>query len=485
MIVPNATLRAGRPASRRTRRTRGAANPFTVIRNILLWQGSAAFRMRRYLLVFGLPLLGLWTAVAAYIILTPKTYVSEMTLNLPGAASSSNVSLDSIGQASTSSGNPFSSAAMSPKVIYKSIAEGAHVRGLAARIVGKKGMLAMPRIKLIDETAIMQFSVTAGCPEAAQHEGEALLHALQQYLDILRKDEVERRAKSVKESLKEVSRNLAEARSKLLAYQAQSDIISPEQFNAQVANAEGMRQKRAELRAEQRRTASEAESLGALLGISPADATLALKVQGDPRFSSLYAELAVATTDETSSRSKWGARHPRVVAAAARTAAARRAVAAMAAKQGGKRGSRIVSDLLLSDSRDRAELFRRLVETAGAAAGLEGQIASIEETLRASEIDLRVQGQQAARLEDLQRDHKIAEAVFSSALARVDTNRQDIYASYPLLQVLTEPSLPDKAVSPKPLFAVAGALLATLFILLALGLAWIRQPLLQKLLKNT
>ena len=30
-----------------------------------------------------------------------------------------------------------------------------------------------------------------------------------------------------------------------------------------------------------------------------------------------------------------------------------------------------------------------------------------------------------------------------------------------------------------------GALLASLFILLALGLAWIRQPLLQKLLKNT
>ena len=95
--MPNAALRAGRPASRRTRRGRSAAGPLTVVRNILLWQGSAAFRMRRYILAFGLPLLGLWLAVAAYITLTPKTYVSEMTLNLPGVASSSNVSLDSIG----------------------------------------------------------------------------------------------------------------------------------------------------------------------------------------------------------------------------------------------------------------------------------------------------------------------------------------------------------------------------------------------------
>jgi uncharacterized protein involved in exopolysaccharide biosynthesis len=45
----------------------------------------------------------------------------------------------------------------------------------------------------------------------------------------------------------------------------------------------------------------------------------------------------------------------------------------------------------------------------------------------------------AANLSDLKRSHQIAEAIFSSALAKLDTSRLDIYATYPLTQLLTEP----------------------------------------------
>ena len=45
----------------------------------------------------------------------------------------------------------------------------------------------------------------------------------------------------------------------------------------------------------------------------------------------------------------------------------------------------------------------------------------------------------AAKLADLQRDHQIAEAIFSSALAKLDTSRLDIYSTYPLTQLLTHP----------------------------------------------
>jgi len=45
----------------------------------------------------------------------------------------------------------------------------------------------------------------------------------------------------------------------------------------------------------------------------------------------------------------------------------------------------------------------------------------------------------AAKLADLQRAHQIAEAIFSSALAKLDTSRLDIYATYPLTQLLTQP----------------------------------------------
>jgi capsule polysaccharide export protein KpsE/RkpR len=449
-----------------------------------LWKGAETSRLRRYSLFFGLPIMALWLTVGAYIVLTPKAYVSEMTLNLPGAASSSNISVDSIGQASTTNGNPFNSAAMSPKVIYKSVAESARVRGMAAKLLGRPGMVGKPVIRLIDETAIMQFSITSGSPAEAQKESQALLQALQTYLDTLRNDEVERRAKAVERGLKDVARNLAAAREKMLAYQETSAVLSPEQYQAQVASVENLRQKLADLQADHAKLSAESDSLAQMLGIGASEATLALKVQADPRFAAANAELAAALAEESANRAKWADNHPKVVAAVARAQAARKAVRGAAAKQGGKSAARIVDHLVLSDSSDRAELFRRLVEAEAARNGLGQQIASIESMLIANESKLRSQAVQAAKLEDLDRDHKIAEAVFSSALARVDTNRQDIYASYPLLQVMSEASLPETATSPKPLIAVAGALVGTLLILGALALAWIRQPILQKILKN-
>jgi uncharacterized protein involved in exopolysaccharide biosynthesis len=470
--------------SRTSKRAPKATTP-SLIRDMLLWTGRAEKRARRYSLMFGLPILLLWSVTGAYVTLAPKSYVSEMTLNLPGATVSSNLSLDSIGQASTSAGNPFSSATMSPKVIYKSIAESARVRGLAAKSMGEtSGMIGKPQIKLIDETAIMQFSQTANSPERALAENEALLRAMQEYLDTLRKDEVDRRANAVKESLKDVSLNLSEARNRLLAFQGLAGIASSDQFKIQISNVGVNRQKLVELNAEKQRMTREVSSLSELMNITPSQAALALKIQADPQFASINTEISLALTEDSTNRAKWGSQHPKVVASGTRLKAARLALRKLAAKEAGTYGKSIADNLLLRDSKDRAEVFRKMVEYSASVAGLESQIRSLELELRANASELNGQSVNAAKLEDLERDHKIAEVVFSSALARVDTNRQDIYASYPLLQVLTEPSYPQSPTSPKIMFAIGGAAGGTFLILCALVLAWIRQPILRKILKN-
>jgi uncharacterized protein involved in exopolysaccharide biosynthesis len=89
---------------------------------------------------------------------------------------------------------------------------------------------------------------------------------------------------------------------------------------------------------------------------------------------------------------------------------------------------------------------------------------------------------QASELADLLRDHRVAEAVFSSALARIDTNKQDPFASYPLVQTLAEPSLPRLPASPSLIIALAGAMAATILVLLGFALLWLRQPILNRLL---
>ncbi len=89
-----------------------------------------------------------------------------------------------------------------------------------------------------------------------------------------------------------------------------------------------------------------------------------------------------------------------------------------------------------------------------------------------------------AALDDLKRDVQVAEAVFSSALARTDTSKSDYFASYPMVQTLEAPEVPQKPSAPLPLLAVAGGIAATILIIAALVLTWIRTALLQRILKS-
>ena len=103
---------------------------------------------------------------------------------------------------------------------------------------------------------------------------------------------------------------------------------------------------------------------------------------------------------------------------------------------------------------------------------------------RVAEAEARVAGltDAAAELEGLKRDHAVAEAVFASALARADTSRTDLFVSYPLVQVLEDPSLPDYPSSPRRKLAVAAGGAASLCLLIGLGMGWLRRPLIDRLL---
>ncbi len=90
--------------------------------------------------------------------------------------------------------------------------------------------------------------------------------------------------------------------------------------------------------------------------------------------------------------------------------------------------------------------MKELVAGAAEAQGKQREVIALQREVDA--LDQRIKGLtlNAARMEDLKKDHLVAEAVFSSALARVDTNKADLFASYPIAQVLAPPDLPKKAI---------------------------------------
>jgi uncharacterized protein involved in exopolysaccharide biosynthesis len=88
----------------------------------------------------------------------------------------------------------------------------------------------------------------------------------------------------------------------------------------------------------------------------------------------------------------------------------------------------------------------------------------------------------AAKMQDLERDFSVAEAVFASAIARAQSSKSDVYASYPLVQVLENPSLPDKPSSPNQKIVILAGIVASLMLLSSLVIGWIRISLISRLI---
>jgi uncharacterized protein involved in exopolysaccharide biosynthesis len=223
-------------------------------------------------------------------------------------------------------------------------------------------------------------------------------------------------------------------------------------------------------------------SLSRKLGVSPDLAASNLRLHADPEFQELARTLSESRATLAVARGRFGPRHPQVTNAVQQLTGAE--------AQMRSRGAALLGDAVMSDSAAldiapdpaRAALLAELVELAGLCENL----ASAETTLIAQRTSadqrLAILAPMASRLDDLSRDYQVAETVFSSALARVDTTKSDVYASYPLVQTLADASLPIKPTSPKPLIAIAAGIVATLMLLMGLTLAWVRRPLIDKLL---
>ena len=147
--------------------------------------GSSLPPGRRAALYLGIllgVLMTIWLPVGMFISLLPTMYTSRWDLILPGAGTGTGhaVNLESVGQASATAASPYTSHSIDPKVNYKALAESMPVLSAAAAELDMPAQaFGKPRIKLVDQTALMHFRVSAGTAETAHAKSQALYRALQ------------------------------------------------------------------------------------------------------------------------------------------------------------------------------------------------------------------------------------------------------------------------------------------------------------------
>ena len=451
------------------------------LRNGLPFPGRA----KRYLATV-LPSLGLiWVLVAIYLIVAPTSYASRTIFILPGSGVGSSLNLESIGQASTATSSAFSSPSLSPTENYKRLLMSDVVIDRAEEIAGAEdGSFPRPTVRLVDQTNLVQFSMTADTPERARERSLALRQAFLLELSELRADEAERREEADRTRLDELEGKVREAQQALLRFQGETGLVSMEQFNGRIASFDALREREREARTSARRSQAITGRLASSLQISRADARRAMLLRADPEFQLLLDRYANLTTQRAEISGTLGDQHPDMEELAAETDSLRDALGRRGQTLTGLNGAQIMqfADLAVSDI--RAGLMQSTLAADGEAAGASAALAEIRAQLQEQSASSPRLVEQASELADLTRDLRVAEAVFSSALAQLDTNQADPFASYPLVQTLEEPTLPRKPSSPNLLFVLGGGLLATFLTLIGFLLLWSRQRIIRKILPS-
>jgi uncharacterized protein involved in exopolysaccharide biosynthesis len=438
-------------------------------------------RWSRYFLVLASTNGVIWGSSLLFLLVSKPVYTSTWALILPGVVNAVNVNLPEIGQATASSGSAgVATATFDPRANYEYIFTSEQVlRAAARRAEVPTARFPPPRIRSIDNTTLMEMEVTGPSPEDARKRSHALYEAFLERLNQLRLSEISQRDIPSQKILISTQKKLEEAQKKVSAYKSASGLSSLEQVDALSGNIEQLRRQRAEFASQRSRADASLRKLSAELGLSPAEAAEAFKLQADKIFQQTlrdYSE-AVATLEVQSS--KFGPNHPRIVKEVKRRDAARQALRLRAGEiLGRESGAEVLDRLALTSDRSsgREALFQQLVNAQSDAAGAGAQLARIDAEITALEDRLQRLAQKQSKLESLKRDEQIAEAVFASTLAKLDLGQADIFSAFPLIQMAAEPSLPETPSAPKTKLVLAGAAVGSVLVSVGLGLLWLRKP---------
>lgn len=424
----------------------------------------------------------IWAPITGYLKTAPLSYKSTTSLILPGSGASASLNLNGIGQASSYANSAFASNAVSPTETYERLLGADRILDAAALALDiPRSELGQPRVDLVDQTSLIKFEMTGASPIDSQVRGEAILEAFFVELDALRADEQAMREDSSLQAIGDYRASVAATRNEISTLQAASGLLSVDQYQALLdRNAvleNDVRNKSATLSEKK----AAVRGLEPQLGLTSNHAAITLKLFADGAYLALMAEAATFAAVLAEANSQFGSRHPNVVAARNAHYTANAAAIARAKAITGLNDTTLAT-LDLAPQGARADLLAQLVRMDAEQTGLSQELATLQVQLAKGSEDLNRTASAAAELQDLERDFSVAEAVFASAIARAQSTKSDVFASYPLVQVLENPSLPQKPSSPNRKLALAAGIAATLMLAFSLSLGWIRSALIGRLL---
>ena len=441
---------------------------------------STRLQVRRYLIWGGFGVLtnaAIWGLAFVYLKLMPPTYTSQWSLVVPRSAEPGvNVNIPDIGQATSSTNNLTDK--IDPRNNYQYIVTNPSVLAAAAAALQMSVEdFGEPEVNLVKESTIIEFGVDGKNPAEAQRKSQALYQAFIRQLNNLRKQELAQNYEETQTPLRSARAKLEAAQQRLAEYKAKSVLNSPDQIKDLSANIEQLRRQRSEVLAAQQHTSTRLQQLSVSLGLSPQQANDAFVLQADELFQQHLREYSEAGSNRSVLLSKWLPNSPVVVQATAKQQAAQAALLARSRTLLGKPvDEQTLYRLNLKLSSGQAEkekLLSELIAMQAEQRALTDQVQTLEQQIAQLESRLKTLAQEELSMTQLGRESQVAETIFASTVAKLDLSQAATSESYPAVQVLSEPSLPEKPSVPNPKLVIVGALAGSFLATAGLVLFWL------------
>lgn len=423
-------------------------------------------------------------ATVALVVLKAPTYQASWVLLLPGTERSSTVNLDNIGEARTTTSNAYGNVSLSPKHTYREIALSSTVLNQAAVEFGiDEGAFTKPNIKLIQQTPAIRFTLKGASAEKLETRSKIFHDVFLQVLDDLRANELDRHDQGVRRQLTAAKSRLKEAQSRIVEFKSKGAVMTEAQLGIRTVNFESLRSQVVSVEQSFVKAESSRNKLSELLGITEVQAAELTKMSSHPQLVALLPALHQTGAELNELKAIAGEGYPLRRAAQAKfnqhLAALKEIVDSVSSLSTLKLMA--VAELLTPQ---HTPLLARLIEESLNVESHQAEMVMLQEHVTKADKAMRTDSAEIADLDELQRDYQIAEAIFSSGLTRLDSSKFDVYATYPLVQLLTIPGgqiVRDHLGS--KLMLVAGILLSILICVLIV-LFDIRKQLLEAHLKQ-
>ena len=421
-----------------------------------------------YILTLILVNAGIWSGAFMYLATAKSKYVSEWALNIPGSGSTSNINLPNIGQATSQNYSAYAGANYDPRENYKAIATSDQVLKSAARIVNMRPKkFGKPRVRTVDNTSLMKFEFQGSDPQTARRKSIALQNTFEAKLEQLRNEEIAQQKTRLENGMEASRLKLKTAQRRLSKFKADSGLNSDEQLKSLAINIEQLRRRRSELTAEQQQSIAQVSELSDNLSLSSNQASDAFVLQADQLFQNYLKTYSEANSELIKTSAKLTQAHPTIINLQTEQEAARNALLKSAQALLNRPISMpLVNRLNFSNNESsgskRAILSEQLVTTNVAKQGIKAQVNALDRQIPLLDERLKRLSQQLSVMEDMKRDVQVAEAVFSSTIAKLDLAKTSVSSSYPQIQILSTPSLPEEASGPRKNLVLLGATLGSL-----------------------